>query len=253
MLVVAIGGFMGNDRIYLLDTHQFEVDSLIMSCGSDDLGYFITMDKTVFHPQGGGQPADQGVIVGASFSLKVRHVTQIDQMIRHYIDQDATQWIGAEVKCMVDKDRRLLHARLHTGGHLISNIVERQYPQWKAVKGHHFPGESYVEFNASAESAHVCLEAIDQELKDMIVADLAVQIEHMPADKAIALFPYLSNILKDNGDVRMIRIGNFPSSPCSGTHVNRLDELKGIQVISCKAKGHKLKISYRDVGDINKV
>lgn len=234
---------MVTERVYLNDTYQFEVEAQIIRASLGGSGAYVVLDKTVFSPQGGGQPSDQGTIAGDGFVLLVSSVKLIDGEIRHFVDQDADAWVGSGVICHIDSERRLLNARLHSGGHLISNVVENMYPAWKAVKGHHFPGESYVEFKGKPGSSAI-QEEIQRALLQAASADMPSKIEHWPRDKVIELFPYMASILTNNDDVRIMAIGDFPAAPCSGTHVKSSGELKGLEIESIKIKGDTMKVKY---------
>ena len=59
--------------------------------------------------------------------------------------------VETKVSSVVSADARAYHAALHTAGHLL-NWEMRQFG-WMAVRGHHFPGESRVEFSAIDASA----------------------------------------------------------------------------------------------------
>ena len=44
----------------------------------------------------------------------------------------------------VDAEKRQLHSRLHTGGHLLSHVMETF--GWKPTKGHHWPDEGRIQY-----------------------------------------------------------------------------------------------------------
>ena len=78
--------------------------------------------------------------------IPIHAVRLCDKEIRHYTVLEYPSIVGRNCLLQIDQERRILHAKLHTGGHLIGNIVESAYTCFQAVKGHHFPGECYVEF-----------------------------------------------------------------------------------------------------------
>src|ERR1700722_366817 len=133
---------------YFDDTYKFNDHTMIVATNKDDHGHFVILNQTIFYPQGGGQPSDQGTIQVGNVLIPIHSVKSVDNEIRHYTNQSYNHLGGQTGTCIVDQDLRLLHARLHTSGHLISNIIESHYPQWQAVKGHHFPDQCYVEFTA---------------------------------------------------------------------------------------------------------
>lgn len=127
-------------KVYLEDTYCFADYGEVIYTGMDDKGYFFILNRTIFYPQGGGQPSDQGYLEIGGARSDVHHVRMIDNQIRHYSSHDCKELLGKSPKLIIDHEKRLLHAKLHTSGHLISNIIERKHPDYKAVKGHHFPG-----------------------------------------------------------------------------------------------------------------
>src|ERR1700722_12430048 len=57
------GILMNSAPIYYEDTYRFSGQAVVESFGVDDKGHYIILDRTLFYPQGGGQPADQGCLI----------------------------------------------------------------------------------------------------------------------------------------------------------------------------------------------
>lgn len=110
-------------KAYLEDTYCFAGHGEVIHTGMDDKGHFFILDKTIFYPQGGGQPSDQGYLEIDSTRLAVSHVRMIDNQIRHYSNQDCKELLGKSPKLIIDHEKRLLHAKLHTSGHLINFMM----------------------------------------------------------------------------------------------------------------------------------
>lgn len=85
----------------------------IIACTAEADGrYAIELDRTLFHPQGGGQPADRGWIAGQL----VETVVVRGERVLHILSQPLP--LG-EVEMKIDASARQLHARLHSAGHLL--------------------------------------------------------------------------------------------------------------------------------------
>ena len=165
--------------------------------------------------------------------------------MRHYTDQAYDHFVGQEGTCSLDQETRLLHAKLHTSGHLLSNVIESLGPCWKATKGHHFPGQCYVEFTSkNGHIDNVSLERIHQEIEKFIEVDSVTTVEQVSNQRFQELCPDMPYTLSSDQPIRVIRIGDFPFSPCGGTHVKRLKELKGLEISKYKIKNNMLKIYY---------
>ncbi|QUJ70644.1 hypothetical protein KDD30_24365 (plasmid) [Photobacterium sp. GJ3] len=56
-------------------------------CEADESGYFAELDATLFHPQGGGQPSDIGVLQSDNgVSARVLQVKDVNGVILHWLD-----------------------------------------------------------------------------------------------------------------------------------------------------------------------
>ncbi len=98
------------------------------------------MDGTIFYPQGGGQPYDQGVIESAKGKFLVEEVRFVDGIVKHIgMFERGSFEKGDEVTCHVDKARRDLHSRLHSAGHIVDMGMTELGLGWIPGKGYHFP------------------------------------------------------------------------------------------------------------------
>ena len=52
-------------KLYDLDSHRRDFSAIVLRCDPDGARYAVVLDQTVFFPEGGGQPADTGVLGGA--------------------------------------------------------------------------------------------------------------------------------------------------------------------------------------------
>ena len=52
-------------KLYDLDSHRRDFSATVLRCDPDGARYAVVLDQTVFFPEGGGQPADTGVLGGA--------------------------------------------------------------------------------------------------------------------------------------------------------------------------------------------
>lgn len=228
---------------YLDDIFNFV--AIIKNASEDERGYYITLDQSFFYPQGGGQPSDQGYLHLCNMDIAIVSARVVDSEIRHYVDQNCNKFIGQTVDCHIDPKKRTFLSQLHTSGHLISNILEEIHPHYKAIKGHHFPAECYVEFiTENAKIEFLDLTLLNQKIASAISENLAIQTMFIAHDQISELYPKTSIDLSKNQYVRIISIGNFPFQPCGGTHVKNTSELKGLEITKYKIKNNSIKIYY---------
>ncbi len=234
---------MTTKKLYLENTYQFHFEGLVQEVDKDEKGIFIILDQTVFYPQGGGQPSDKGVIRNDHFEANVTHVAQHGDQIRHYIELTATETLAAQkVYGVVDQKRRLTNARYHTSGHLLSNIVEILNPKLKAIKGHSFPGEAYVEFQG--DEAIIDMGVLQNTINEAIARNdktTIFEIDSKVFEKQFYKLPYT---IPDNKNFRVMQIGDMPPVPCGGTHLSSIGEIGLMRINKIKNKNGILRVSY---------
>lgn len=204
------------ERLYYA-SDAIEGAAHVLSCSKEPDGrYAIVLDKTLFHPQGGGQPADRGTINGVA----VESVIQRGESVIHIVPEplatgDATLRVNAEA--------RALHSRWHSAGHLIGYAAEQH--GWQPIKAHHWPGEGKVTFIAG--------EGAELPDSDMLMASIETWTE-------AGLPRYVAF---ENGR-RRVSFGDLPAYECGGTHVYSLQNIGKLAISSIKLKKGQLTISY---------
>lgn len=193
---------------------------LFVNCENEP---FLILSRTLFHPQGGGQKSDRGTING----IPVLKVVSNGVSIQHFVESASSFVVGQEVEISVDPAWRLICSRLHTAGHLVAGVIEESCPQLKAVAGHHWPGESRVEFDGDCNvSESNFLSEINLKIAQAISNDLRVKIR----------------CTDEIG--RFVKVGTYASVPCGGTHVKATSELGDVKIVSAKNKKGKFRVSY---------
>ena len=69
-------------KLYDLDSHRRDFTAAVLRCDADGERYAVVLDQTLFFPEGGGQPADTGVLGGAGTLRRAYHLGAHPQRIR---------------------------------------------------------------------------------------------------------------------------------------------------------------------------
>jgi Ser-tRNA(Ala) deacylase AlaX len=215
--------------LYLEDTYLYESTAKIKELREDEQGVFVVLDQTIFYPQGGGQPSDQGLIISedSNKQFKVIKVLITDGIVKHYgqFTIGVSLIVGLSVKLLVDQNTRILNAKNHTAGHLLFMIVEKLYPTSKATKGYHFNDGAYVEFNSLPDN--IDQKVIQEQLDLSIINSICIK----------------TNTTKDlinNKPHRTMEIEGLGKVGCGGTHLANTNQLKAVTIRKIK----KNRISY---------
>jgi alanyl-tRNA synthetase len=227
--------------LFIENSYCFEASAKIIHHDVDGIGSYLILDRTIFYPQGGGQPSDTGIVKCHDFSINVISVRKDGEEIKHYFAEQLPENLnGEQCMCVLDRATRILHARYHSAGHLLSNITEVLYPELTATKAHCFPNEAYVEFHG----ASVCeQEGITGLMKTTIEAALPITVFEMyweDFERKFYKLPYPPS----HENFRVVQIGNYKPIPCGGTHLASTAEIGNFEIMKIKNKNGNLRISF---------
>ena len=108
-------------RLYNQDSALLDFTATVTGCTQKKDQYVVTLDRTAFFPEGGGQGADHGTLGGAN----VLDVHDSHGAITHLTDGALP--VGATVEGRIDAVRRLDMTQQHSGEHIFSGLVHRLY------------------------------------------------------------------------------------------------------------------------------
>ncbi|HCU07095.1 MAG TPA: hypothetical protein DIC42_05925 [Holosporales bacterium] len=233
------------ELMYIEYADLFELPAQVTQHGRDAKGMYLVLNQSLFYPQGGGQPADQGKIITANTCYEVFDVRNVDGEVRHYIVASGVLiHPGEAVTIKIDKERRVLNSKYHTAGHLIAAVIEKQNPDLKAIKGHQFPGEAYVEFDGTVSDADNFVNQINSQVSECIASGPTVKTEELDSVDVATIAQDLPYELPNNKTLRVCHIAGFSPVPCGGTHVSTVEDIASLIIQKCKSKKSKTKIYY---------
>lgn len=219
----------------------------------------LILDRTIFYPQGGGQPADHGWIadIYQQFMFRVEDVRLKDGLVYHYglysnaqgvTDGIPTFQKGQEVCLFIDEDRRKLNSRLHSAGHLLDICMRNVgLASLEPGKGHHFVDGPFVEYKGiipsnELDSKRSAVEAQANRLisKGGMVKAVIVSYEEAAEMCGGTLPDYVSK----DGKPRIVCLGENPGCPCGGTHVADISIIGNVKVSQIRVKKGTTKVYY---------
>ncbi len=232
--------------IYLEDFNLLVSDAKVIETTQENGKEIVILDKTIFYPQGGGQPYDKGIIDGSSGKFSVEEVRFVDGIVKHIGKFESGGFkIGEIVKCTVDQIRRALHSRIHSAGHVVDMAVTALKLNWIPGKGYHFPEGPYVEYagNFDGLDKEKLKTDIENLCKKFIEENRTTKLIFMPKEKMHEVCHNVPEYLPEGKPARVVMYGNF-GVPCGGTHVNNLSEIKQMTIRKIKAEGSNVRVGY---------
>ena len=214
---------METEKLYYQDPYLTTFTAKVLTCEPAKTGFLVTLDRTAFYPEGGGQPADHGTLGAAA----VTDVHEKDGVIFHTCD--APVETGAAVEGSIDWPRRFDHMQQHSGEHILSGLLCSLYDCDNV--GFHLGADTVtIDYNRELTWEQV-LEA-ERRANETIWADTPVEIT-FPSPEALEQLHYRSK-MELTGQVRIVTFPGADCCACCGTHVRRAGEVGLIKVLSCQ-------------------
>ena len=214
-------------RLFDQDVKLLDFTARVLDCQSAGEGWDVTLDRTAFFPEGGGQGADHGTLGGAV----VLDAHEKNGVILHRTD--APLPVGDTVEGHVDGVRRLSMMQQHTGEHILSGLICRMYGYHNV--GFHIGTEAVtLDFNGPLTEAQA--REAERLANECVWRDQPVRA-FVPEKDELARMEYRSK-KAINGDVRIVSIDGVDTCACCGTHVPTTGQVGQIKVLSVqKYKG----------------
>ncbi|MEM3198784.1 MAG: alanine--tRNA ligase-related protein [Thermoplasmata archaeon] len=187
-------------------------------------GDLLKFDDTIFYPGGGGQPYDIGIFKGEGFVAEITEVKKLDDGIWHKVKPIDGE-IGTSGKIEIDWKRRYYLMKSHTGEHIFYKSLENVMPV-KFVKVEFSIPESvlFVEGEVTLDN----IEKAEEIANSIIMRNLNVTTEIKKLEDVGETRIRRERIKEE--EVRIVNVGNFDSSACSGIHVRSTGEIERIHI-----------------------
>ena len=211
------------EKLYYIDSHLWQFDAAVTGCEETKGGFAVTLDRTAFFPEGGGQLADTGSIGEA----RVLDVHEKEGRILHYTDRPLP--VGERFACAVDAEQRLRRMQNHSGEHIVSGLVYREHGFDNV--GFHM-GPDCMTMDYSGELSWEQIMRIERLANEAVRADLPLKIWFPPEEELASLF-YRSKLeLTEN--VRIVEIPGIDRCACCAPHVERTGEVGLIKILTAE-------------------
>lgn len=200
-------------------------------------GAELVLDATIFYPEGGGQPCDLGSIAG----VPLLEVKEEDDQVLHRLAYLPAVKPGDFVPLVLDADRRRDHCQQHSGQHLLSAILEREYGIHTI--GFHLGRESCT-IDVTAQSLDDARRlSIEAAAENFIRKDRPFVVHECPPEDPGA-FPIRKNLPGGASSIRIVEIDGYDWVACCGTHVRSAGELRAFRILASERYKGNTRISF---------
>jgi misacylated tRNA(Ala) deacylase len=193
----------------------------------------VELDRTIFYPQGGGQPGDTGRIG----DWRVVD-TRMGDSVLHVLEPGSSPEIGSLVRIEIDWERRQRHMRFHTALHLLCAVVKAP-----VTGGRMAEDKAHLDFDIEMEK--LSKEEIETGVNALVKAGLEARPRWI-TDAELDARPDLVKTMsvappRGTGRVRLVDIPGVDLQACGGTHVRNTAEIGPIAVARIRSEGKRNK------------
>ncbi len=218
-----------NGKVTALFIDGKAVDSV--SAGQEAV---VILDQTPFYAESGGQVGDKGELKGAGFSFAVSDTQKYGQAIGHIGKvASGTLKVGDAVQADVDEARRQRIRLNHSATHLMHAALRQVLGTHVAQKGS-LVNDKALRFGFSHFEAMKPEEirAVEDLVNAQIRRNLAIETNIMDIDAARASGAMALFGEKYDDRVRVLRMGDFSTELCGGTHAARTGDIGLFRITS---------------------
>lgn len=213
---------------FLLDFPAKVLDVQELRRDGNQSSWAVKLDRTAFYPTSGGQPFDIGTMTTESKSGVALEAAVEDV----YEDERGEVWHrlnkvlppGAEVRGLIDAERRRDHMQQHTGQHLLSAAFV-QLLNAKTVSFH--LGEQISAIDLEIQSiTHDDLIRIERLANEVVAEDRPISVHYAAREQALSMG--VRKLPEREGEIRLIDIQDFDLNACGGTHARSTGQIGGL-------------------------
>jgi len=239
---------MGTERLELTDPTLREWTATVVAV---DPEHGISLDRSAFYPGGGGQPPDHGVLLWGGVQTRIVGARQGDDVWLIPAEGDPLPPVGTQVQGAIDDPRRSALMRTHSGLHVLSGVVFRDFGA--LVTGSNMePLEGRLDFNLEGVPEGF-KEAVEDAINAEVEADRAIRAYSLPRDEAFAIPDIIrtaSNLLPPDIEiVRLVDIDGLDVQADGGTHVASTRQVGRMRVVKVENKGkgfRRIRVALED-------
>lgn len=235
------------------DIYQKEYDAKLLDVIEKDGNVNLIFDRTIFYPEGGGQPSDIGIVSIDGKIYEVIYAEKLNNIVLHRLalkyDKDASdedkqnqradliaelkEFIGENINMAINWNRRITLARHHTGTHLViaaaRKILGQHIWQAGAQKGLE---RSRIDLSHYKRITQEELNEIEKLANEYVMANIDLDINWLSRDEAEKKYGFTlyQGGVVPGSEIRVVKIPGIDVQACAGTHLDRTGEVGPIKI-----------------------
>ncbi|MFP4632090.1 MAG: alanine--tRNA ligase [Halobacteriales archaeon] len=226
----AVENLPDTELLYYEDAGRTEFEASVLEVFDVEDGNVVVLDQTRFYPEGGGQPADRGVLEDGEL-VQVEDVESRNGVVLHYTDRELRK--GDLVRGRVDAERRNALRRAHTATHVVIDAARRvlgdHVRQAGAQKG---VESSRIDLTHHRRLTGDEVREIERVANDTVRKNVRVRDDWMDRHEAEDEFGFglYQGGIPSGEEIRVVQVDEDVQA-CGGTHVDRTGDLGFVKIL----------------------
>lgn len=134
---------------------------------------------------------------------------------------------------------------MHTAEHLLNGEIDRRFGCGRSFSAHVERKKSKVDYHMHRPLTDEEIRSLEEYVNTVITADVEVTEEFITQEEAARKFD-MTHLPDEASDmVRIVRIGDYDSCLCAGTHVARTSEIGSFRISSSRYQDGVQRIVFR--------
>ena len=195
----------------------------------------VVLDRTPFYAESGGQSGDHGQLTATNAVFEVADTVKLAGVFHGHVGQLAAGLlrVGDVVGARIDGDRRRAIVLNHSATHLLHAALREELGDHVQQKGSLVaPDRLRFDFSHFQPIGTDQLSRIEARVNEQVRVNAATEVHHMDMAQALA-FGAMALFGEKYGDrVRVLKMGDFSTELCGGTHVERAGDIGLFKILS---------------------
>jgi alanyl-tRNA synthetase len=195
----------------------------------------IVLDKTPFYAESGGQVGDRGQLIASRGTFHVHDTRKIQaEVFGHYgVLHTGTFAVGDTVEAKVDTAARARTAFNHSATHLMHAALRKVLGPHVQQKGSLVdPDRTRFDYSHNEPMTEAQIREIENFVNREVRRNVPVEACIMKYDDAIRTGAMALFGEKYGDEVRVLKMGDFSTELCGGTHVRHTGDIGFFKVVS---------------------
>ena len=223
-----------SELLYYESPYETSFTATVTAVEPQKEGWAVQLDRTLFYPEGGGQPSDIGWID----NIPVIRVEKRNGKVWHYLEDKPEH---SEIRGLIKWSHRFDYMQQHTGQHILSGVMYRRFG-YNTVAIHQ--GEYFTTIELDIEDiSKEDIEEIETAAMELVNRNLPMRTRWVK-DSDLGEYD-LRRQPKVSGDIRLVQLDTYDAVACGGIHTATTGEVKLLKHISTEKIRGRVRLYWK--------